>query len=116
MKAMKHSTWFCAMVLLMLLQVPAVSGELAEPAARSSAGAQAAFKPTAEQRRELLRAQEKVMEDAEYKAALQRAIEAQRAADRLFFTKLLRAAPDLRDYILDLQRARGLGPTAAPRP
>jgi hypothetical protein len=116
MKITKHPAWFYAIILLILLSVPAVFGEEAEPAAPSSAGAQAAFEPTAEQRRELVRAQEKVMEDSEYKAAVQRAIQAQQAADRLFFTKLLRTAPDLRDYILELQKARGLGPAAAPQP
>lgn len=62
---------------------------------------------TSEQRREFAEIQERLMADAEYKAAVNRAIEAQRAADNLFFTKMAKAAsPELQGYIKFLQQSR----------
>ena len=80
-------------------------------AAQSPAGAPAASTPapklTPEQRREFAALQESVMADAEYNAAVKRAIEAQKAADSLFFAKMLRVAkPEMQAYIKFLQRAR----------
>jgi hypothetical protein len=78
-------------------------------AAQSPAGAPAASAPklTPEQRREFAALQESVMADAEYSAAVKRAIEAQKAADSLFFAKMLRVAkPEMQAYIKFLQQAR----------
>jgi hypothetical protein len=54
------------------------------------------------------------MLDAEYQAAVKRAIEAQRAADSLFFAKMTKAAsPELQGYIKFLQQSRS---AATPSP
>jgi hypothetical protein len=74
----------------------------------------AAPKLTTEQRREFAQLQEKLMLDAEYQAAVKRAIEAQRAADSLFFAKMTKAAsPELQGYIKFLQQSRS---AATPSP
>jgi hypothetical protein len=64
---------------------------------------------TAEQRMEFAKARDRIQSDPEYAAAVQRVVLAQKAADNLYFNKLLAAAPQLSDYIRYMQQARGLG-------
>jgi len=105
MKTRKFTSVWLATVLVGIIN------SYSQPVEVSSAGSKTT-KLTPDQRQAYAAARDRVLEDAEYKAAVQRAIEAQKAADRTFFNKLLRAAPDLREYILQLQKARGLGPAA----
>jgi hypothetical protein len=98
---------------LLMPMMPALAQDLATGMANSPNPASGkAPRLTPEQRQEYARAQELVSQDNEYKAAVQRAIEAQKIADRIFFTKMLRAAPELREYITYLQTARGLSQAA----
>jgi hypothetical protein len=71
---------------------------------------------TPEERQAYAEARERVMEDVEYKAALERAAAARKEADKIFFAKLLKAAPELKDYLLYLQSARGMSEPAASEP
>lgn len=93
-------------------QTPTSPGALTAPVATPTK----APKLTPEQRQEYARAKQSVITDAEYTAAVTKAIEAQKAADRMFFSKLIKAAPDLRDYISYLRSARGLGPAVKQQP
>jgi len=72
-------------------------------------------KLTPEQRQKYAEAQALVMKDGEYALAVQKAVEAQKAADRIFFSKLLKAAPGLEEYISYLRTARGLTQPARPQ-
>jgi len=103
------------LVLSAALCLP-VAGQTTEATAAEARTQPPAKSPklTAEQRQAYATARDRVMEDAEYRAAVQRAIEAQRVADRLFFSKLLKAAPELRDYIVYLRSARRLAPADQP--
>ena len=83
-------------------------------AASVSAAQQNAPKLTPAERQKFAGARDLVMRDAEYNAAVQKVQEAQKAADKLFFVKLRKAAPDLGEYIRYLENARGLTKPAQP--
>jgi ribosomal protein S30 len=103
-------------VLLAALRSP-VSGQTTEAAAVETRAQPPTQSPrlTAKQRQAYAAARERVMEDAEYKAAVQRAVDAQRAADNLFFAKMTKAAgPELQDYIKFLQQSRSSKGSQAP--
>ena len=58
-------------------------------------------------------ARAKVQVDAEYQAAVKRAEEARKAAEALFFAKMRRVDPELKNY-LDRLEGKQASPAAAP--
>ena len=64
-----------------------------------------------EQRRAFSQAEQSVSQDAEYKVAVQRVIEAQKAADRIYFAKIRKALPELGPYLDFLEKARNPAPS-----
>lgn len=92
-----------------LLAVATAHNAVSQAATNATTAAAPAPAPTLspEQRREFAALQQSIMGDAEYAAAVKRAVEAQRAADALFFSKMAKAAkPELQAYIKFLQQAR----------
>jgi hypothetical protein len=59
-------------------------------------------------------ARAKVQTDAEYQAALKRAEEARKAAEAMFFAKMRRVDPELKEYLDRLQGKQTVSPAAAP--
>lgn len=101
-------------MLAIFLAAIAISASAGQTPAEASPAPAAAPTLTPEQRREFAQLQEKLAGDAEYQAAVKRAIEAQRAADNLFFAKMTKAAsPELQGYIKFLQQSRA---AATPSP
>jgi len=100
---------------LTLLATIALDQSFGQPPASAPATPAPAPKLTPEQRREFALLQQQIMADAEYNAAVKRAVEAQRAADDLFFAKMAKAAkPELQSYLKFLKEARSPGSTGAP--
>jgi len=58
-------------------------------------------------------ARAKVQVDAEYRAAVKRAEEARKAAEAMFFAKMRRVDPELKEY-LDRLEGKQVAPTRAP--
>jgi hypothetical protein len=101
-------------LLAICLAAMAISKSASQTPSDGASAPAAAPTLTPEQRREFAQLQEKLTGDAEYQAAVKRAIEAQRAADNLFFAKMTKAAgPELQAYIKFLQQSRA---AATPSP
>jgi len=86
-------------------------------AATAQQATETAAAPGAEQVRAMkmkyAAARAKVQADAEYQAALKRAEEARKAAEAMFFAKMRRVDPELKEY-LDRLEGKQASPTGAP--
>ena len=86
-------------------------------AATAQQATETAAAPDAEQVRAMkmkyAAARAKVQADAEYQAAVKRAEEARKAAEAMFFAKMRRVDPELKEY-LDRLEGKLASPTGAP--
>jgi hypothetical protein len=109
MKILHAHSFRSAVVLAMITTALAVVATAQQPAATAT--------PDAEQVRAMkmkyAAARAKVQTDPEYQAAVKRAEEARRAAEALFFAKMRRADPELKNY-LDRLEGKQASPAAAP--
>lgn len=105
----KIVTFAALAAIFVSIAAPEIASQTPSSAPASQPGAP---RLTSEQRREFALLQQKVMGDAEYSAAVKRAIEAQKVADSLFFAKMAKSAsPELQGYIKFLQQARSASHT-----
>jgi hypothetical protein len=99
----------CA-VLLAVSPLADAQAPVSTPVEKSSQAPQL----SPEQRRKFAEVRDSLNKDPEYSSAVKKVQDAHKAADKLFFAKLRKAAPDLGEYIRYLENARGLIKPAQP--
>ena len=104
---LRHHTWIAA-YLIVLMAADLGFAQTSEP---KPAVANTAPRLSAEQRRAFAQAEVLVRQDPEYKSAVQRVIDAQKAADGIYFAKIRKAMPELGPYLDFLEKARNPAPS-----
>ncbi len=109
---MKHArkviSILCPVLVALCIPVALAQNQSAAPNSPSAAPKAPALNP--EQRRAFAQADQLARQDTQYSAAVQKVIEAQKAADNIYFAKLRKLAPELGPYIDFLVKARNPAP------